>query len=181
MRQEPIPVAYINLHFEKCPRAPFRVTNAAHRRHWNASDTRRLLSRFAFVPKSASFSSSPEMPKLDTSVFLIPGDFGGRRELSGVRNGEDRLVFLNDVAKSIVDAQRGEHAMWVFPYRGRAIAKINDSAWKRTRRGAAELWLDRSGQSCRGDRTTQNRRNDDFEKKDGVKKKPSKLLNSSGF
>ncbi len=80
------------------------------------------------------------VPELSTSVFLIPCDFGGRRELSGVKNGEDRLVVLNDVAKSIVDAQRGKDRVWVFPYRGRALAKMNDTAWKNARRRAAESW-----------------------------------------
>ncbi len=36
---------------------------------------------------------------------------------------------MNDVTKSIVDAQRGgKNPEWVFPYQGRAIAKMNDSA-----------------------------------------------------
>ena len=58
------------------------------------------------------------VPELDTSVFLIPAGFGGRRETSGVKNGEDRLVVLNGVAKSVIEKQRGLSKEWVFPYDG---------------------------------------------------------------
>lgn len=81
-----------------------------------------------------------EVPELSTSVFLIPLDFGGRRPNSGVKNREDRLVVLNDVAKSVIEAQRGLHDKWVFPYKGRTIGGMNDSAWKRARVDAAEQW-----------------------------------------
>ncbi|MBA1200430.1 hypothetical protein G7009_01255 [Pseudomonas capeferrum] len=47
------------------------------------------------------------VPELDTSVFLIPADFGGRHEKSGVKNREERLVVLNSVARSIIEKQRG--------------------------------------------------------------------------
>jgi integrase len=43
--------------------------------------------------------------ELQTSVFVIPTDFGGRTERSGVKNREDRVVVLNDVAKRVIDAQ----------------------------------------------------------------------------
>ena len=88
------------------------------------------------------------VPELGTSVFLIPSDFGGRREFSGVKNGEDRLVVLNDVAKSVVDAQRGKDADWVFPYQGRAIAKMNDSAWKKARVRAAKQWQEEMNETA---------------------------------
>lgn len=81
-----------------------------------------------------------DVPELGTSVFLIPRDFGGRRENSGVKNGEDRLVVLNDVAKSVVQGQRGLHPDWVFPFRGRAVQKMNDSGWKTARKKAALQW-----------------------------------------
>ena len=41
------------------------------------------------------------VPELNTSVFLIPG--------SKVKNGDERLVVLNRVAKSVIDGVRGEH------------------------------------------------------------------------
>jgi hypothetical protein len=37
---------------------------------------------------------------------------------------------LNDVAKSVIEAQ----------YKGKALAKTNDGAWKRARVRAAEQW-----------------------------------------
>lgn len=80
------------------------------------------------------------VPELGTSVFLIPSDFGGRNERSGVKNGDERLVVLNSVAKSIIDKQRGLSKDWVFPYNGSALHRMNDSAWKKARVRAAKLW-----------------------------------------
>ncbi|WP_244159967.1 tyrosine-type recombinase/integrase [Pseudomonas mohnii] len=80
------------------------------------------------------------VPELGTSVFLIPSDFGGRNERSGVKNGDERLVVLNSVAKSIIDKQRGLSKDWVFPYNGSALNRMNDSAWKKARVRAAKLW-----------------------------------------
>ena len=80
------------------------------------------------------------VPELGASVFLIPSDFGGRNERSGVKNGDERLVVLNNVAKSIIDKQRGLSKDWVFPYNGNAMHRMNDSAWKKARVRAAKLW-----------------------------------------
>jgi integrase len=84
------------------------------------------------------------VPELSTSVFLIPADFGGRHENSGVKNGDDRLVVLNTVAKSIIDQQRGISKEWVFPYNDTAIHRMNDSAWKKARVRAAKLWQEKN-------------------------------------
>lgn len=80
------------------------------------------------------------VPELGTSVFLIPADFGGRHENSGVKNRDERLVVLNSVAKSIIDGQRGVSREWVFPYNGTGMHRMNDSAWKKARVRAAKLW-----------------------------------------
>ncbi|MDD2009623.1 tyrosine-type recombinase/integrase [Pseudomonas putida] len=80
------------------------------------------------------------VPELGTSVFLIPADFGGRHARSGVKNGDERLVVLNNVAKSIIEKQRGISKEWVFPYNGTAMHRMNDSAWKKARVRAAKLW-----------------------------------------
>lgn len=80
------------------------------------------------------------VPELGTSVFLIPADFGGRHENSGVKNRDERLVVLNGVAKSIIDVQRGISQEWVFPYNGTGMHRMNDSAWKKARVRAAKLW-----------------------------------------
>lgn len=83
-----------------------------------------------------------KVPQLDTSVFLIPAQFGGRQEGSGVKNGEERLVVLNRVAKSVVDRQRGLHPEYVFPYGKPAgpMHRMNDSAWRKARKRAAAKW-----------------------------------------
>lgn len=90
------------------------------------------------------------VPELDTSVFLIPADFGGRTEKSGVKNGEDRLVVLNSVAASVIDAQRGKHRELVFPYGEdddlRALHRMNDTAWRSARGRAAKKWEEDKGQ-----------------------------------
>ena len=39
------------------------------------------------------------VPELNTSIFLIPGEH--------VKNGEERLVVLNRVAQSVIEALRG--------------------------------------------------------------------------
>lgn len=83
------------------------------------------------------------VPELDTSVFLIPFSFGGRNEKSGVKNGEDRLVVLNGVAKSVIDGQRGQSKEWVFPYKDSALHRMNDSAWKKARIRAGKVWQEK--------------------------------------
>lgn len=80
------------------------------------------------------------VPELEASVFVIPWDFGGRSKKSGVKNREDRVVVLNDVAKSVIEAQRGVHKKFVFPYEGRALHRMNDTAWQSARERAADAW-----------------------------------------
>src|SRR5262249_56645254 len=48
------------------------------------------------------------VPELDASVFLIPGNFGGRRRNSGVKNREDRLGVLNETAPASIKHSRGQ-------------------------------------------------------------------------
>jgi integrase len=65
---------------------------------------------------------------LDGSVFVIPGE--------RVKNGEDRLVVLNRVARAVVESQRGAHPEFVFSYRGQPLTRMNNSAWRRGRLNA---------------------------------------------
>lgn len=83
--------------------------------------------------------------ELDTSVFIVPPNFGGRKKGSGVKNGEERVIILNDVAKSVIDGQRGIHKKWVFPYEGRAIHRMNDTAWDTATKAAAKKFLEKFG------------------------------------
>ena len=64
--------------------------------------------------------------ELGTSVFIIPSD--------RVKNGDDRLLVLNRVAKSVIEDVRGEHPEFVFTYRGHPVTVMNNSAWQRARK-----------------------------------------------
>ena len=66
-----------------------------------------------------------EVPQLRTSVFLIPG--------SCVKNGDERLVVMNRVALSVIEARRGVHPTFVFTYEGRSIYRMLTSGWIRAR------------------------------------------------
>lgn len=65
------------------------------------------------------------VPEIGRSVFVIPSD--------SYKSNRDHVVILNDAAWSIVQAQRGLNPVWVFPYRGRRIETINNTAWQKAR------------------------------------------------
>ncbi len=65
------------------------------------------------------------VPELNTTVFIIPGD--------RVKNGEERLVVLNRVAKSVIDSVRGQHSEFVFIYKEGPLLKMNNTAWQSAR------------------------------------------------
>lgn len=88
------------------------------------------------------------VPGLRTSVFLLPADFGGRFEDSGVKNRQERLVVLNRVARAVIEGQRGQHPEWVFPYDGGALHRMNDSAWRKARKRAAAKWAQTHGRQA---------------------------------
>ena len=54
-----------------------------------------------------------------------------------VKNGEDRLVVLNDIAKKVIDEVRGIHPEYVFTYRRHGqqqpVTAINNTAWVNAR------------------------------------------------
>jgi len=76
-----------------------------------------------------------EVPELDTSVFVIPSD--------KVKNGSERLVVVNSVAREIVEQQRGLHPEFVFVYsqirkKGktpvyRPTETMNNTSWQKAR------------------------------------------------
>jgi integrase len=68
------------------------------------------------------------VPELETSVFIVPGRY--------VKNAEDRLIVLNRIAASVVEAQRGKHATHVFAYQGDPVTRMLNSAWLRARKVA---------------------------------------------
>jgi integrase len=65
------------------------------------------------------------VPQLETSVFIIPGTL--------VNNGDERLVVLNRIAKSVVEARRWISLTHVFTCRGKPITRMMTSGWKRAR------------------------------------------------
>ena len=66
-----------------------------------------------------------KVPELGTSVFIVPG--------LRVKNGEDRLVVLNRIARRVVDTRRGKHATYVFAFKGKPVRRMLNSAWKKAR------------------------------------------------
>ena len=77
------------------------------------------------------------VPELNTSVFIIPSHVLYEKKLeSQVKNQEDRVVILNDVARSVIESRRGKHPDYVFTYRGKPIKHMNNSAWRRAREKA---------------------------------------------
>jgi integrase len=66
------------------------------------------------------------IPDLETSVFVIPS--------AQVKNKTDRVVVLNDVAKSVIDSVRGDHPEFVFTRNGKPLTGMNNSGWKAARR-----------------------------------------------
>jgi len=69
-----------------------------------------------------------EVPILKTAVFVIPGEH--------VKNGDDRLVVLNNVAFKNVKNQYGVHPSHVFTYNAKPVTRMLNSAWLRARKAA---------------------------------------------
>lgn len=67
-----------------------------------------------------------KVPELDTFVFIVPAEF--------VKNGDERLIVLNDIAKSVVDARREKHPTHVFAYSGKPVQRMLNSSWCRVRK-----------------------------------------------
>ncbi len=65
------------------------------------------------------------MPEVDDSVFIIPNEVA--------KNGEERIVVLNRVARKVVEGERGKHRRVVFSYRGERMTRIRTHACKRAR------------------------------------------------
>ncbi len=68
------------------------------------------------------------VPEIGRSVFVIPAE--------AFKTKRAHVAILNDVAWSIVKAQRGLHPIWVLPYRGRRINAMNNNGWQQARRQA---------------------------------------------
>ena len=74
-----------------------------------------------------NLSWSCEVPVLElgTSIFIIPADQS--------KNGEERVVVLNRIAREVIERQRGKHPDRVFTYKGEPISRLLNTSWKRAR------------------------------------------------
>jgi integrase len=66
-----------------------------------------------------------QVPEIGNSVFVIPGESS--------KNGEERVVMLNRIAREVIDRQRGKHPERVFTYEGRPVSRMLNTSWKRAR------------------------------------------------
>jgi integrase len=65
------------------------------------------------------------IPELNDRVFIIPD--------SVAKNGQERVVILNRIARSVVEGERGKDPERVFTYRGKPFARVRNHAWSRAR------------------------------------------------
>ncbi len=66
-----------------------------------------------------------QVPALETSIFIVPG--------TDVKNGEERLIVMNAIARRVVAAQRGKHDTHVFSYKAKPIRAMLNTGWKKAR------------------------------------------------
>jgi integrase len=81
------------------------------------------------------------VPELGTSIFITPWRKGTYADgvWPGEKNKEDQLVVLNSAAKAIIEIQRQNRQSdcpYVFPYRGKRVTRLHNSAWKKAWRAA---------------------------------------------
>ena len=69
-----------------------------------------------------------EVTGTDYSVFVLPG--------SACKNGVERIVPLNAVARSIVEKRRGLGGEYVFGVGGQKLNRMNNRAWRKARAAA---------------------------------------------
>jgi len=68
-----------------------------------------------------------KIPEMGT-VFLIPGRY--------TKNGEDRLVVLNEVAYEVIEEVRNMHPEYVFVYKGKHMTRMLNHGWMTAREKA---------------------------------------------
>ena len=67
-----------------------------------------------------------QMPAL--VVFIVPGPL--------VKNGQDRLIVCNHIARSVIEEQRDKDPNYVFGYRTRALHHMLNHGWRKARERA---------------------------------------------
>ncbi len=68
------------------------------------------------------------VPDLKTSVFILPDTI--------TKSSMERVVVLNTVASSAIEARRGIHPVYIFTYRGNPVARLNNNGWRRAWKAA---------------------------------------------
>lgn len=80
-----------------------------------------------------------QIPELNTSVFILPREYINEvgRLVKLVKNGEDKLVVLNSIAKTVVDRQRGNNSHYVFAHRHKGVMRryysMDTNGWQAAR------------------------------------------------
>jgi len=77
--------------------------------------------------------STPDTPNGWRSVFVLPGEV--------VKNGEPRMIVLNDAAQAILERARGRQRRFVFVSPRRTpLRHLRSAGWCRARRRAAQRY-----------------------------------------
>lgn len=66
-----------------------------------------------------------QVPGTDATVFVLPE--------SATKNSRERIVPLNAVARSIIEAQRGKDREYVFTFEGHRLDRMSNKAWYKAR------------------------------------------------
>ena len=66
-----------------------------------------------------------EVPELGVSVLVLPATFA--------KNGEERVIVLNSVARRILDEQRDNGSEYIFTYNGKPMSRLLNTSWKKAR------------------------------------------------
>lgn len=69
-----------------------------------------------------------KVPEIDSSVFILPDTL--------TKNGEERIVVLNTIARRIIKAQEGMHPTYVFTHNGKPFYRLNTRAYRAARERA---------------------------------------------
>lgn len=62
---------------------------------------------------------------METTVFVIPE--------TEAKNGRERIVALNAIARSIINSRRGNHSDFVFDLKGKKLSRMTNRAWQKGR------------------------------------------------
>ena len=97
------------------------------------------------------WSWEQKVPELGISVFVVPKRL--------VKNGEHRVIVMNEIAATVINAQRGRDPRYVFvtntgkpsvnPHvRKHPVGGMNNTGWQRAREKAAGMYEQELGRAC---------------------------------